>query len=66
MPNKKIKKRHHKKKLIWISMQVSRVKLNPEQAVLACCKLPGKLAYCNPWNQCLWGCSGVSGAAPSS
>jgi len=40
--SKRINNKKPTKKLKWKSMEISRVKLNPEQAVLSCCSGEGK------------------------
>ena len=37
--------RNSKKKMKWITMEITRVKLNPEQAVLSCCDADNRLKY---------------------
>lgn len=45
------------KKKRWKSFEVTKVKLNPEQAVLSCCLTPGRGAIgLNPELQCVLEC----------
>lgn len=50
----------------WKSFEITKVRLNPEQAVLSCCDATGKSD--GTLNQCQAGpsCFGLSGAAASS
>ena len=55
---------NNKKKLPWVSMQMYRVPLNPEQAVLTCCSQEFGRARVEAFGQCAWagsgtGCSGA-------
>jgi len=54
-----------KKKLPWVSMQMYRVPLNPEQAVLACCSSASRIKIVST-NQCDMLCGAMSSAFPSS
>lgn len=47
------------KKLKWMPMEIYRVPLNPEQAVLSCCSLPGRGMAAEGFWQCDM-CGGVS------
>ena len=56
-------------------MEITRVKMNPEQAVLSCCNQPGKVMVTdsfNPWPaQCVMGyptavCPGAEGSIGQS
>ena len=44
----------------WIDMEITRVKLNPEQAVLACCNTNGNKVATSALN--CNGCTGLGGA----
>ena len=48
------------KKLPWVDMALTRVKLNSEQAVLSCCKQPERGMLNAPAGQCTF--SGPCGA----
>ncbi len=55
-------RRKTKKKLPWTGFEITRVKLDPEQAVLSCCDAVsrgGHDIYGYNW-QCLFGCYQVS------
>ena len=57
-----------KKKKKFINMEITRVKMNPEQAVLSCCNSMGRAAAAGP-DQCYDGngCGAGGGAVgPSS
>ena len=57
---------NNKKKLPWVSMQMYRVPLNPEQAVLTCCDVTLRAVIgLIPSAQCVSTASGLCGA-PSS
>jgi len=43
-----------KKKLPWVSIQMYRVSLNPEQAVLTCCNQPVRGAAMGTIGQCVY------------
>jgi hypothetical protein len=54
-----------KKKKAWHKMTVTRVKLNPEQAVLTCCDAAGKILQgsseqCVYWGQVSEQCGGAT------
>jgi hypothetical protein len=43
-----MRRKESKKKLPWKDLEVTKVKLNPEQAVLACCVAMGTTFPCLP------------------
>lgn len=41
------------KKMRWVNMEITRIKLNPEQAVLSCCQSNTRNCHSpNGWEQC--------------
>jgi len=55
------------KKLTWIKLELSRIKLNPDQAVLSCCELSsrGVALSSMPSMQCLIGLC-ITNSGPSA
>jgi len=56
---KSIHKKSTQKKLPWIPIKITRVKLDPSQAVLSCCVAPSRGAvdfHSSIWYQCLGNC----------
>ncbi len=51
------------KKKPWKPMEIAKVPLNQDQAVLSCCEQPARDSVSVPNGQCdegLWGCPGAS------
>lgn len=49
------------KKKVWSKPEITKIKLNPEQAILACCSIASAYKKTAPLNNY---CSGSSGAQP--
>jgi hypothetical protein len=58
---KKRKSLKTKNKLLWQDPVIARVKLSPEQAVLACCSVGSKIQVNDPLGSMCWAakCGGV-------